>query len=330
MYMKKIAVVTGAEWNIRSGVERAQLYAMYASTTGCITTDPEVMTVPVDDHLVHRGDGVFESFKCVEGSIYNLEAHVERLEKSCEAIGLSVPVEREELQEIVVQTVRAGGERDALVRLLISRGTGTMGIDPSACSGEQLYVVVYPLNARGGVGAFSSGVRVVTSTIPVKPGMFARVKSCNYLPNVLMKKEAVDEGVEFAVSVDEAGCLGEGATENFGIVSADDRLLMPPPERVLAGTTARRAMAQAQTLVADGLLREALYEPIPMEEVRRAKEMHVYGTTPNITSVIELDGEPVGTGVPGEVAKRLYELMRTEMLPKSGLLTRVFEAGDGH
>ena len=67
---------------------------------------------------------------------------------------------------------------------------------------------------------------------------------------------------------------------------------------------------------------------IPMEEVRRAKEIHVYGTTPNITSVIELDGEPVGSGVPGEVAKRLYDLMRTEMLPQSALLTRVFELDD--
>ena len=323
--MKTIPVVDADKWRLKSDLVRASLYAMYASTTGFITTDPMVMTVPVDDHLVHRGDGVFESFKCVEGSIYNLNAHLRRLEVSCSAIGLSLPIELNALREVVVQTVRAGEHEDALVRLLVSRGLGTMGIDPSDCSGEQLYVVVYPLNTIAGVGAFSSGVRVITSQIPVKPGLFARVKSCNYLPNVLMKKEAVDGGVDFSVSVDESGCLGEGATENFGIVSADNRLLMPPPERVLAGTTAKRAMDQAQQLVEEGLLKEAVYEPIPMDEVRRANEMHVYGTTPNITSVIELDGVAVGEGIPGLVARRLYEEMRTEMLPQSEWLTPVFE-----
>ena len=323
--MNPIPIIDHQDWHIRSEIKRSPLYAMYASTAAAITTDPQLMTVPVDDHLVHRGDGVFESLKCVEGSIYKLGAHLDRLTCSAEAIGLAVPYTRSRLIQIIVETVRAGGQRDALVRLLLSRGTGTMGIDPSACSGEQLYVVVYPLNASGGVGAFYTGVRVVTSAIPPKPGFFARVKSCNYLPNVLMKKEALDADAAFSVSIDEQGCLGEGATENFGIVSVDNRLLMPPPERVLAGTTAKRAMEAAGVLVKEGLLEAANYEPIPMEEVRRAKEMHVYGTTPNITPVIELDGAPVGDGKAGTIAERLYEMMRVEMLPQSELLTRVFE-----
>ena len=112
------------------------------------------------------------------------------------------------LVQIIVETLRAGGQRDALIRLLLSRGTGTMGIDPSACSGEQLYVVVYPLNASGGVVPFPLEY-AVTSAIPPKPGFFARVKSCNYLPNVLMKKEALDADVAFSVSIDEQGCLSE-------------------------------------------------------------------------------------------------------------------------
>jgi branched-chain amino acid aminotransferase len=323
--MNSIPIIDHEAWQIRSEIERSPLYAMYASTTEAITTDPQVMTVPVDDHLVHRGDGVFESFKCVEGSIYNLSAHLERLAYSAEAIGLDIPYTRSRLVQIIVETIRAGGQRDALIRLLLSRGVGTMGINPAACSGEQLYVVVYPLNASGGVGAFSAGVHVVTSAIPPKPGFFARVKSCNYLPNVLMKKEALEADAAFSVSIDEQGCLGEGATENFGIVSADQRLLMPPPERVLAGTTAKRAMEAAEVLVDEGLLAAAVYEPIPMEEVRRAKEMHVYGTTPNITPVITLDGAPVGDGKAGHIAQRLYEMMRVEMLPQSERLTRVFE-----
>ena len=157
--MNPIPIIDHQDWQIRSEIKRSPLYAMYASTTAAITTDPQLMTVPVDDHLVHRGDGVFESFKCVEGSIYNLDAHLDRLTCSAEAIGLAVPYTRSRLVQIIVETLRAGGQRDALIRLFLSRGTGTMGIDPSACSGEQLYVVVYPLNASGGVGAFSAGVR---------------------------------------------------------------------------------------------------------------------------------------------------------------------------
>ena len=109
--MKKIPIVGADQWRLKADLGRASLYAMYASTTGCITTDPMVMTVPVDDHLVHRGDGVFESFKCVEGSMYNLDAHLRRLEVSCLAIGLSLPVELHLLKEVLVQTVRAGGQK---------------------------------------------------------------------------------------------------------------------------------------------------------------------------------------------------------------------------
>ena len=87
---------------------------------------------------------------------------------------------------------------------------------------------------------------------------------------------------------------------------------------------AKRAMEQAQHLVEEGLLKEAVHEPIPMDEVKRANEMHVYGTT-LILLVIEPDGVAVGNGMPGLVARRLYEQMRTEMLPQSEWLTRVFE-----
>ena len=119
--MNPIPIIDHQDWQIRSEIKRSPLYAMYASTTAAITTDPQLMTVPVDDHLVHRGDGVFESFKCVEGSIYNLDAHLDRLTCSAEAIGLAVPYTRSRLVQIIVETLRAGGQRDALIRLLLSR-----------------------------------------------------------------------------------------------------------------------------------------------------------------------------------------------------------------
>ncbi len=323
--LSKIDVVNRTGWMARLGRDADGLCAMYSSSAGCITTDPAAMLVPVDDHLVHRGDGAFESLKCVEGHIHHLVAHLERLQQSCAAIGLQLPVSHEELASIVVQTVRAGDERNALVRMLVSRGSGTMGVNPYDCHGEVLYVVVYRSNQQGGETAFPAGARAAISTFPVKPGLFARVKTCNYLPNVLMKKEALDQGVDFTVSVDEAGNLGEGATENFGIVTAEGALLTPPPERVLAGTTAKRVLLLAQKLVSTGLLQRAAYELVPMEAVFGAAEMHAYGTMRNVTPVVELNGRPVGSGNPGPVAHRLFDLMKAAMVPKNHLLTQVFD-----
>lgn len=320
--MKK-NIVGRDEWLACLPKRDKKLYAMYSSVTDCIVTDQSIMMLPIDDHMVHRGDGVFESFKCIDGSIYNLEDHLERLERSGSQLGITLPVPRNEMEDIVVQTVRAGGERNALVRLLVSRGQGTMGINPYDCSGAEFYVIVYELK-RADIGQLPEGVSVAVSKVPVKPGMFATIKTCNYLPNVLMKKEAVDLGVDFTVSLDEHRNLAEGATENIGIVTRGKELFMPPPERALAGTTAKRALEFAVQLKQERVLTSAEYRPISLGMVRSAAEVHVYGTTPNITPVTVFEGKPVGDGKPGPIAQRLFEMLREEMVPDSTRLTKVF------
>ena len=320
--MKK-EVLDRDAWLARLAGRNRKLYAMYSSVTDCIVTDPAVMMVPVDDHIVHRGDGVFESFKCTDGNIYNLSDHFERLERSCGQLGLELPASVDEMTDIVVQTVRAGGRRNALVRLLVSRGPGTMGINPYACFGPELYIVVYEL-PEAGIDTLPEGVSVALSKVPIKPGIFATVKTCNYLPNVLMKKEAVDLGVDFTITLDEHRNLGEGATENIGIVTLGKELLMPPPERVLSGTTAKRALAFAKQLVAERKLTSAEYCPISLGMARSAAEIHIYGTTPNITPVTVFDGKPVGNGKPGPIASALFDMLKKEMVPDSSRLTKVF------
>ncbi len=320
---KEKMVVGREEWLTRMPKRDKNLYAMYSSVTDCIVTDQSLMQLPVDDHMVHRGDGVFESFKCVNGSIYNLEDHLARLERSCETLGIDLPCERPELIDIIGQTIRAGDQPTALVRLLVSRGQGTMGVNPYACFHPELYIVVYELQDAK-IDRLPDGVSVAISRIPIKPGIFAKVKTCNYLPNVLMKKEAVDLGVDFTVSLDENRNLGEGATENIGIVTPGKELFMPPPERVLAGTTARRAMEFARQLKEERILTTAEFRPVSLGMVRSAAEVHIYGTTPNITPVTLFEGKPVGSGKPGPVAARLFEMLKDEMVPDSSRLTKVF------
>ncbi len=326
--MEKFQIVENQEWIARLSAARSGLsellYAMYSSLTDGITTDPAMMSVPVDDHLTHRGDGVFESLKCVGGSLYNIRAHLERLARSCAGIGMELPCPQDELEQIICATIRAGGQRDCLVRVLVSRGTGNMGIDPAQCDGPVLYVIIYRYSARIQDGKLTPA-RVALSTVPIKPPEMATIKTCNYLPNVLMKQEANRRGLDFVITVDENGNLGEGATENIGILTQNDELLMPTPEHVLAGTTALRALALAQTLVADGTLKAAEYRDIPLKQAATAKEIFIFGTTTDVTPVIEWEGAPVGNGTPGPVAEKLFELLKSDMTPASETLTKVFK-----
>lgn len=321
--MMKKEILDRDAWLARLPGRDKKLYAMYSSVTDCIVTDQSVMMVPVDDHMVHRGDGVFESFKCMDGLIYNLSDHFERLANSCGQLGIDLPVPLDEMTDIVVQTVRAGGKSNALVRLLVSRGQGTMGINPYACFGPELYVIVYEL-PKTNIDALPQGVSVAMSKVPIKSGIFATVKTCNYLPNVLMKKEAVDLGVDFTITLDEHRNLGEGATENIGVVTLGKELFMPPPERVLSGTTAKRAMHFAKQLMAERRLTSAEYRPISLGMARSAAEIHIYGTTPNVTPVTQFEGKAVGNGKPGPIAAALFDMLKEEMIPDSNRLTKVF------
>ncbi len=325
--MKKFQGLENSEWLERLSATRKglsdTLYAMYSGLTGGITTDPAMMNVPVDDHLTHRGDGVFESLKCINSQLYNADAHLARLELSCAGIGMKPPCPSAELLEIICGTIRAGGQKTCLIRVLVSRGTGNMGIDPALCDGPVLYVIAYRLTQRIENGRLRPA-RACLSAVPIKPRQLATIKACNYLTNVLMKLEAKERDVDFVISIDENGNLGEGATENIGILTQDNELLLPTAEHILAGTTARRALELAQTLVADGTLAATETRDITPEQAAAAKEIFIFGTTADVTPVIEWEGAPVGDGKPGPVAEKLLELLQNDMMPTSETLTEIF------
>lgn len=301
----------------------AQYYAMYSSVYGGIVTDPLLMMVPVDDHMVHRGDAVFETLKCVGGNIYNMHAHLARLASSARGLSLDLPCTEKELAEIVIQTVFTGGRPDCLVRLLLSRGPGSLGVSPYDCPAPAFYVVVSEYK-KPFMDLHPGGAKAKASALPVKIAPFANLKSVNYLTNVLMKKEAVDAGVDFVVSFDENGHLAEGPTENAGIVTRDGRLCVPKPERILAGTTMLRVMELARTLPGKQQLAAAEPADITRADIVDAAEVLIFGTTPDVTAVIEFDGEPVGGGKPGPVFKMLSRLLADDIHQNAAMQTRVF------
>jgi branched-chain amino acid aminotransferase len=143
------------------------------------------------------------------------------------------------------------------------------------------------------------------------------------MPNVLMKYEAETWGVDFTVSFDENDYLGEGATENAGIITRDRRLIFPLLDRVLKGTTMLRVADLARDEMKSGLLKEVAFENITRQAVRDAAEMMVVGTTIDVASVIEFDGQSIGTGKPGPIATRLNELLGRDVLENRSLHTDV-------
>ena len=300
----------------------ANYYAMYSSLWDAITTEPNLMTVPVDDHMVHRGDGLFETCKCLDGAIYNLDAHLARLEGGAKTIALKMPWSREDIRKTIAAVLRAGGHRDALVRIFVSRGPGGHSANPYECPKPLLLVLSIRL-AEPFMELHPEGAKVGVSSVPTKEGYFAQVKSVNYLPNVLMKKQAVDAGVDFMLGFDKNGHMTELPTENFGIVTAGRVLRVPRPDHILLGTTMQRVLALArEKLVPAGVLAGVEEADVPRAELERAAEMLVFGTTPHVTAATEFAGRPVGDGKPGPVWRELSRVFE-EDLRNPVLLTRL-------
>lgn len=292
---------------LRSQSQYAQgkYLAMYSTWLGGITTEPALMMVPIDDHLVHRGDGVFEAFRSRRGKILELEGHLLRLQNSAQAIGLKLPYQASEIQKICQDLLSFAKGQDALFRLYVSRGPGGFTTNPYECVASQLYIVltqfVPPPKAK-----YQEGASAQVSEVLAKPPPYSQIKSCNYLPNVLMKKEAVDRGVDYTICMTEEGAVAEGSTENLLMVSREGDLLAPPFDYTLRGTTLLRVLEIGKTHVggAAGIGKVEL-RPIRREDLSRAREIMMVGTTIGLLPVTTWEGCRVGSGLPGPVFQLL-------------------------
>jgi branched-chain amino acid aminotransferase len=303
---------------------QADYLAMYSSWYGGVISDPSLMLVPIDDHLVHRGDGVFEAVKCTVGQVYALNRHLDRLERSAQAVYLPLPMARQRLMETVLATVREARVDECTIRIFVSRGPGGFSTNPYESPASQVYVIVTRLH-RPPAERYEQGVTLKSSQVPIKRAYFANIKSCNYLPNVLMKKEAEDAGVHYTVSIDENGYLGEGSTENVGIITRQCAFLVPKFDRVLRGITVTRMTELAGRLVGEGGLTAVAEEHITAAEAYEAAEMMMFGTTFDVLPVVNFDGHVIGDGRPGPFFRRFFELLHEDMRSSRDMLTPVWQ-----
>lgn len=288
----------------RPGGEK--MLAYYEHRLGVIGTDPRLMLMLWDDHLVHRGDGVFETMKWVDGKLYQLDPHLRRMECSAKAIYLAPPCALDDVRSICIQVARAAKRPHGMLRVLLGRGPGGFGIDPLECPVPGLYVVAYAFTPKA-EEAYEKGVTAFRTSIPAKQSYLATIKSTDYLPNMLMKREALEKGVDYPICFDDQNFLAEGAVENVCLVDKQGVICVPAFDNCLAGTTMRRAIELI------GTERQVDFRKIREDEIYDAHEFIVVGTTVDAVSIVRYNGKPIHDARPGPVAKRMRELLRQDL-----------------
>jgi 4-amino-4-deoxychorismate lyase len=294
-------------------------WAFYSSQLGGIVTDPALMVIPFDDHMVHRGHGIFDTAGLVDGRIYDLEAHLDRFIRSAELSKLRLPGSREEMRDIIIRTTAASGRRDGSIRYWLSSGPGSLELSPAAGSVPGFFVMVF-----AGLSYperwYTDGLRVMTTSYPIKPPLYAVTKTTNYLPNVLMQMEAKEAGLDNGVFVDPEGNVGESSNMNVAFVTSDGVFKHPTFDHILSGCTSLRILELAPALVKEGLLAGVSVCKIPVEEARAAREMMLLGSSVKVAPVVEWDGRPIGNGKPGPVAQALLRLLEKDMRESDRLI----------
>jgi 4-amino-4-deoxychorismate lyase len=288
-----------------------RFWAFYSSQLGGIVTDPALMVIPFDDHMVHRGHGIFDTAAIVAGKIYDLEAHLDRFVRSARTSKIPLPT-RDEMRDVIVRTTVASGRRDGSIRYWASAGPGSLGLAPAAGAEPGFFVMIFAGLAYPETW-YTEGLRVMTTTYPIKPPLYAVTKSTNYLPNILMQMEAQESGLDNGVFVDEAGHVGESSNMNVAFVSADGTFKHPRFDHILSGCTSLRLLELAPALQTRHLITGVQVCDIPLAEARAAREMMLIGSSVKVAPVVEWDRKPVGDGRPGPVARALRELLDEDM-----------------
>lgn len=276
--------------------------AFYEHRLGAVFTNPRLMLIPLDDHLVHRGDGVFEALRYEHEAVYQLDAHLDRLMRSCQAIDLTPPVGKSELDELVRAVCLAGGQPEGNVLIFCGRGPGGFTLDVRECPQASLYIVAKRM-LRKPESFWEQGVTAVRTHIPAKQGWMSQIKSVNYLPNVLMKKDAQEQGADFPLCFDNEGFLAEGSTENAVLVDQHGIFVVPELKNALTGTTLARAMRLLRPYIS------VTTRPVPEEELSSCQELILLGTSIDAVSVVRYNTTLIGAGRPGPVSQRLRQLL---------------------
>jgi branched-chain amino acid aminotransferase len=259
--------------------------------------------VSVYDHGLLYGDGVFEGIRVYAGKVFRLREHIDRLCESARHIHLEIPQSREALTQAVLHTVEANAKSDGYIRLLVTRGAGTLGLDPRKTSDPQTVIIVDDISLYP-PEMYDKGMEIVTAaTIRNHPNALSpRVKSLNYLNNILAKMEASRAGCQEALMLNHKGEVAECTGDNVFVVKRG--LLKTPPTDagILEGVTRNAVIELARA--ANIPFQEAT---LTRHDVYAADECFLTGTAAEVIAVVKCDDRVIGNGKPGPVTRQLRE-----------------------
>ena len=268
--------------------------------------EKEDAKISVFDHGLLYGDGIFEGIRIYNGNIFKLKEHIDRLYKSAKAILLTIPMKPEELEKNVEETVRLNNKKDGYIRLVVTRGKGNLGIDPDRCEKASIIIIVSDLQMYP-EEFYKNGIEIITSsTIRISPSAFdPRIKSLNYLNNILAKIEAKKAGVLECIMLNNDGYVVECTGDNIFIIT-DGKLLTPASFiGALDGITKGTIIEISNKLVIP--VKEAL---ITKYDLYNADECFLTGTGAEVIPVIKIDGRIIGDGKLGKFTKQLFDGFR--------------------
>lgn len=263
--------------------------------------------VSVFDHGYLYGDGVFEGIRAYHGRVFKLEDHVRRLYDSAKAIMLEIPVAPEQMGQIIVDSCRRNALREAYIRVVVSRGEGDLGLDPRKCPRPTVVVIASTLQLFP-AELYRTGLKVMTVATRrnICEGVNPRIKSLNYLNNVMAKLEANLAGYSEVLMLNHDGYVAEGTGDNIFLVDGRDTLVTPPSSAgILEGITRNTILEMARRL---GMRAEE--KLITRYDVYVAAECFLTGTAAEVIPVTSVDGRCIGSGRVGPVTQLLMEEFR--------------------
>ncbi|HBX23638.1 MAG TPA: branched-chain-amino-acid transaminase [Desulfotomaculum sp.] len=272
----------------------------------------EEAVVSVFDHGLLYGDGIFEGIRAYHNRVFKLSEHLERLYESARTLTLEIPISVEEMQEVVLETLRRNNLRDAYIRLVVTRGKGDLGLDPRKCKLATIFCIaasiqLYPEEL------YEQGLEMVTVATRrnIPEACNPRVKSLNYLNNIYAKIEANLAGVSEAIMLNQEGYVAEATGDNIFLVKKGKLITPPIHVGLLEGITRNAVMDLAR---ARGI--EVEERVFTRHDVYIADECFLTGTAAELIPCVKVDGRPIGTGQPGPVFQSLLhdfrELTKTD------------------
>jgi branched-chain amino acid aminotransferase len=268
--------------------------------------DKEDAKISVYDHGLLYGDGVFEGMRSYGGKVFRMQEHLDRLWDSARAIALEIPMTKDGFAEAVNDTLRINEIKDGYVRAIVTRGVGDLGLGPTNCHDPQVIIItdhiaLYPAEF------YEKGLEIVTAgTIRNNPAALnPRIKSLNYLNNILAKIEGLNAGCVEALMLNHKGEVAECTGDNIFIVRRGELLTPPTDAGILEGVTRQVVLDLAREM---GIaFRET---PLTRHDVYVAQECFLTGSAAEVVPVVTVDTRPIGSGKPGEITKKMMEAFR--------------------